>query len=144
MNYYMAYGSNLNKEQMHHRCPGATPVTTGQLLGFELVFRRGYLTIERKPGGVVPVGIWSITEKDEKNLDLYEGFPTFYRKATITKTWDDGVEREVMMYIMNDGYEIQPPTDRYFYTVMRGFTDFSLDKKPLIDAYTKAKWRDEE
>ena len=29
MKLYVAYGSNLNKEQMSHRCPDAKPVYTG-------------------------------------------------------------------------------------------------------------------
>ena len=34
MKYYLAYGSNLNKEQMQKRCPGAVPVTA-EILGKE-------------------------------------------------------------------------------------------------------------
>ena len=50
MKYYLAYGSNLNKEQMQKRCPGAVPVGTMTLKGFELKFK-GPLTIEKKNGG---------------------------------------------------------------------------------------------
>ena len=42
---YFAYGSNLNFEQMAYRCPEATVVGTAKLDGYELAFRRGYLTI---------------------------------------------------------------------------------------------------
>ena len=44
-NEYFAYGSNLNFEQMAYRCPEATVVGTAKLDGYELAFRRGYLTI---------------------------------------------------------------------------------------------------
>ena len=42
---YFAYGSNLNFDQMAYRCPEATVVGTAKLDGYELAFRRGYLTI---------------------------------------------------------------------------------------------------
>ena len=40
--YYMAYGSNLNKQQMALRCRDAKPVCTGVLHDYRLKFRRGY------------------------------------------------------------------------------------------------------
>ena len=42
---YFAYGSNLNFDQMAYRCPEATVVGTAKLDGYELAFRRGYLTV---------------------------------------------------------------------------------------------------
>ena len=50
---YFAYGSNLNFEQMAYRCPEATVVGTAKLDGYELAFRRGYLTILPKEGASV-------------------------------------------------------------------------------------------
>ena len=75
---YFAYGSNLNFDQMAYRCPEATVVGTAKLDGYELAFRRGYLTILPKEGVSVEGLIWSITDHDESHLDCYEGYPTFY------------------------------------------------------------------
>ena len=36
---YVAYGSNLNKEQMRYRCPTAKFVGTGIIEGYELQFK---------------------------------------------------------------------------------------------------------
>ena len=51
MKLYVAYGSNLNKEQMSHRCPDAKPVYTGYLENWELIYRGSktgaYATIRR-------------------------------------------------------------------------------------------------
>lgn len=148
MKYYMAYGSNLNKQQMRLRCPDAVPVTTAAVQDYQLVFRRGVLTLEPSQGTSVPVAIWSISERDEKHLDVYEGFPAFYHK----ETWPimasiDGKDREsvsCMVYIMNDGYPIQAPSDNYFYTVYGGYKDFGLYTGPLVQAYEQAKWGDDE
>ena len=73
MKYYVAYGSNLNREQMAHRCPEAKLVGTGMLSNYEMVFRgnksNAVATVEPKKGMEVPVGIWEISENDEKYLD---------------------------------------------------------------------------
>ncbi len=79
---YFAYGSNLNFEQMAYRCPEATAVGTAKLEGYELAFRRGYLTILPKEDASVEGLIWSVTDHDESQLDCYEGYPTFYDKES--------------------------------------------------------------
>lgn len=140
MKYYLAYGSNLNMEQMHFRCPDAYPAGKAEINDYKLVFRRGYLTIEPSNGDSVPVGIWAISEKDEKALDLYEGYPKFYYKKTFQISFSAAPEQECMAYIMSDGYPIQAPSYQYFYTVYHGYTEFGLDKAPLVAAYEKAKW----
>ena len=98
---YFAYGSNLNFEQMAYRCPEATAVGTAKLDGYELAFRRGYLTVLPKEGASVEGLIWSITDHDESQLDCYEGYPTFYDKETMTVTDADGTPHKIMVYTMN-------------------------------------------
>ena len=98
---YFAYGSNLNFEQMAYRCPEATVVGTAKLDGYELAFRRGFLTILPKEGASVEGLIWSVTDHDESQLDCYEGYPTFYDKETMTVTDADGTPHEIMVYTMN-------------------------------------------
>ena len=48
--YYIAYGSNLNLEQMKMRCPTAEVVGVSELKGYKLVFKgaltNAYATIE--------------------------------------------------------------------------------------------------
>jgi hypothetical protein len=132
MKYYLAYGSNLNKEQMAHRCPGAVPVGAAMIEGYQLVFRRGVLTIEPKEGSSVPVGIWKISAADEKSLDRYEGYPKFY----IKKKFDIG-----MAYIMVDGHPIQKPSDAYLLTVTKGYADFGFDQQILKEAYYRSYYQ---
>jgi len=85
--YYIAYGSNLNLEQMAYRCPTAKVVSSTVIDGYKLLFR-GYpghavATIEKKNGGTVPALVWGIKPADERALDHYEGWPKFYRKETM-------------------------------------------------------------
>ena len=77
--YYIAYGSNLSQEQMARRCPTAKIVGTTTLKDWRLLFN-GPASIERKEGYEVPVLIWEIMPTDEKSLDRYEGYPSYYRK----------------------------------------------------------------
>ena len=141
MKYYLAYGSNLNKEQMARRCPGAVPIGTATIHNCRLEFRRGVLTIEPDDSESVPVGVWEITAADEKALDRYEGYPRFYYKKNIRVLCHNGPVVNAMAYIMTEGYPIEAPGDGYFYTVMRGYHDFELaDKTQLMAAYERAKW----
>ena len=99
---YVAYGSNLNVCQMARRCPNATVFGIGKIRDYQLTFR-GVATIVPEQGRVVPVGVWEIDEKDEKALDIYEGYPSFYRKETIPVEMANGETIDGMVYIMNSG-----------------------------------------
>ena len=72
--YYIAYGSNLNVEQMMRRCPGAKPIGTAMLEHNILYFRGSgsgyYLTIEPKIGSKVPVAVWEVTQSGKLPLRM--------------------------------------------------------------------------
>ena len=63
--FYLAYGSNLNLEQMAHRCPTAKPIGTAVLKDYQLLFRGGHggsvATVEPFKGKTVPCLLWEIT-----------------------------------------------------------------------------------
>ena len=146
MRYYLAYGSNLNRAQMRHRCPDAYPVGTCLLKNHKLVFRRGFLTIEPDQGSSVPVAVWAISREDEKNLDRYEGYPRFYYKREFPLVFSglegDKVKEIIvdgMAYIMTDGFPIQKPSETYMRTCMEGYLNFGINPDPLLDAYREAK-----
>lgn len=50
--YYIAYGSNLNKEEMKQRCKDAKFVSLARLENYTLTYRgnpgRAYLTVDTK------------------------------------------------------------------------------------------------
>jgi len=147
--YYLAYGSNLNKNQMAFRCPDAVPVGVSRIPNYQLAFRRGFLTIEPKKGSSVPVGVWAISDEDEKHLDRYEGCPRFYRKESmllnIRKSQGDDTEdnyQDALVYIMNDGFRIEEPSLAYMRTCSQGYKDFGLNAAPLMRAYRKVKGGD--
>ena len=120
---YIAYGSNMDLEQMQRRCPEAELLGTGRLENWRLMFKGSktgaYATIEREKGQNVPILLWRITEMDEERLDHYEGFPTFYYKHTIqvVKTDADGKPcgtTRGMAYIMHEERKLGIPSMEYF------------------------------
>lgn len=145
---YLAYGSNLNIEQMALRCPSARPVGTGILHDLRLAFRGGnkwgVLTVEPWEGKHVPVAAWEVTESDELELDRYEGYPSFYGKEDISLPITDmnGNETqmtETFLYVMAGSNPLGIPTDSYVDIVRDGYDDFGFDQQ-IIDeaiAYTR-------
>ncbi len=127
---YIAYGSNLNVEQMKFRCPTATITGTSEIQDYELVFRGSktgsYLTIEPKEGSVVPVVIWDVKPADEKALDRYEGYPSFYGKEDMT-VLVNGEEMTAMVYTMPTHHQLGLPSQTYVDTVAEGYKTAGFD-----------------
>ncbi len=141
--HYFAYGSNMNREAMAARCPEAKALGTGFLPGWRLVFRgRGsgnYLTIEEDREHSVPVVVWAVSPGDEKALDLYEDYPRFYFKKTLSLSCRElatGRERRVLgfAYIMEKGFPAGQPTEPYMAACLEGCKAFGLDPGELYAA----------
>lgn len=149
MKYYLAYGSNLHVAQMQRRCPGAIPVGTAWIEGYRLAFRGSktgaYLTIIPDRRTKVPVGVWLIDRDHELALDIYEGFPTFYRKKTlpITITRADGTQEaaEGLVYLMPPSAKKGIPSEKYVSTCAVGYRCFGLDAQYLLRAVVASRPR---
>jgi hypothetical protein len=145
--YYIAYGSNLNINQMKRRCPTARVIGTGFIEDYELLFKGsktgGYLTIEKAEGKSLPVAIWKVTELDEQALDRYEGYPTFYYKADVEidiKGIKTGKEyrKKAFVYIMHEDRDVGMPSKYYVMTCLEGYKTFGFSPKYLEDALLKS------
>lgn len=136
---YVAYGSNLNIEQMKHRCPTAKKIGSGVIENYELLFRgdrnHAVATIEPKIGSSVQVGIWDIQLQDEKHLDIYEGYPHLYQKNKFTVKLQSGVSVIAMGYVMDDRYPLNMPSDSYASIILHGYRDFNLDLNSFQETY---------
>ena len=82
MNYYFAYGSNLHHAQMKRRCPKCKYIKKYILKGYQLTFRSKYgaCDIEKKAGKNVYGALYIISKCAERRLDIYEEYPTLYKK----------------------------------------------------------------
>ena len=140
---YVAYGSNLNVEQMSYRCPDAAVVGVGVLANKQLEFwgwpGHGVATVTPKRGSDVPVAVWEISEADERSLDSYEGWPHLYRKEDIQVVLDTGEVVTAMVYLMNKEYRgtrvsAAQPSNSYLNTILQGYRYFGLKRDALSKA----------
>lgn len=135
--YYIAYGSNLNLEQMARRSPTAKAIQTTYLQGYRLMFRgrnSAVATIEKHKGCKAPVLVWQLQPGDEHSLDIYEGYPNLYRKEMLCVTLN-GRELPVMAYIMNEGlHPYGKPSDSYYRTILDGYISSGFNPAILRQA----------
>lgn len=140
--YYIAYGSNLNIQQMKHRCPDAKPVETSWIYGYQLLFRGSktgsYLTIEKAEKSKVPIAVWKVSESDECRLDLYEGYPNFYYKTEM-EVIVNRRKIKAFVYIMHEDRPLGRPTVSYIRTCIEGYRNFGFDCKYLDKAYERSE-----
>lgn len=128
---YIAYGSNINLEQMAYRCPRSKVVGTSEIKDYELEFR-GVATIVPQKGASVPVLIWELDERDLPSLNRYEGYPRLYRQEEMPFELN-GKEVLGMAYLMNYG-KLSPPSQQYYDTILQGYRENGLDEKYLQTA----------
>ena len=101
------------------------------LKDFKLSFRSRYRAadIEPKKNSIVPGGLFEISKNDEKKLDVYEDYPTLYKKHYFYH-----YGRKVMTYTMVNKSPFKFPTERYLNIVKHGYKDCDLDKSYLKKA----------
>lgn len=138
---YIAYGSNLNRQQMRYRCPTAKPIAKSWLHDYQLVFQgrpfNAHANVIPAKGKEVPVVIWEISAQDEANLDIYEGVKGGYYTKEYMEVEVAGEMKEALIYIMTPnpyGY----PADVYLETIESGYRDFRFPARILNEAVVHA------
>jgi gamma-glutamylcyclotransferase (GGCT)/AIG2-like uncharacterized protein YtfP len=128
---YFAYGSNLHHKQMKRRCKDSIFLKKINLKDFKLTFRSKYRAadIEYKKKSIVPGGLYEISKNDEKKLDVYEDYPTLYKKY-----YFNYYGKKVMTYTMVKKSIFKFPTERYLSIVKCGYKNCDLDIKYLKQA----------
>lgn len=133
---YIAYGSNMNVEQMSRRCPNAKPIGKTVLQNYKLVFK-GVADIEKSESEEVPVVVWEITKECEKALDIYEGYPRLYRKEYVP-ILINGKTELAMVYVMNYAKGAKP-SEYYYNVIKQGYKDFDINTAPLEKALKESE-----
>lgn len=144
MTLYLAYGSNLNVEQMARRCPGAVPVGRVFLPDHRLVCRGSgsgfYLSVDPVNGETVECVAWLLGEDHEDALDWYEGYPHFYGKQTAVlpvKSLDGKTSFGLvpcMWYALPTKHPLGAPSPEYFRACKAGYQYFGIPVKKLVAA----------
>ena len=101
--YYFAYGSNMDEEQMQYRCPDAVKVGHAMLPCFRCAIDSARVaTVINAPTASVEGILWEISPEDERSLDIYEGVRSgCYSKRYLSVCMKDGSLIEPLVYVSN-------------------------------------------
>jgi len=121
---------------MKKRCPNCTFIKKIVLHNYNLTFRSKYgvADIEKKRGKKVLGALYIISKFAEKRLDVYEEYPTLYKKIYFKHQ-----KKKVMTYIMPKKSKLVPPTTRYINIIKQGYKDCNINVKSLSDALMLVK-----
>ena len=119
MALYAAYGSNLDPDQMHERCPHSPSRGSGWLVAWRLTFggedlgwEGALATVVEDEGSQVFVMVYDVPEQDEQALDRWESADSgLYRKIRVRVHTLRG-DHLCWLYVL-DGYEGGLPSARY-------------------------------
>jgi gamma-glutamylcyclotransferase (GGCT)/AIG2-like uncharacterized protein YtfP len=119
MALYAAFGSNMDPDQMHQRCPHSPTAGTGWIESWRLTFggedlgwEGALATLVEAPGERVFVALYDLTESDALMLDAWEGADSgLYRKTKVRVKTLEG-DKLAWAYVL-DGYEGGLPAARY-------------------------------
>ena len=132
--YYFAYDLNLNKKQMQQRCPDSRPRFTATLHHYRLVFvgwsrkwRGGVASIKPFRGERVDGAIYEISERDLKQLDRYQGYPSEYTRINIKVNTDVAELAEAITYVKSRGTEETRPSAEYLAIIRQGYRDWGIE-----------------
>ncbi len=127
---YFAYGSNMNPTQMGERCPAATALGVGTLLGWDIAINeRGVATILRADNRDEPVALegvlWSVTDSCLRTLDCYEGVHSgVYRRERLRIVTADQDVAAIAYVASSSGRG--DPRPGYLETLLEGADHFKV------------------
>ena len=125
---YFAYGSNMNRSQMAHRCPGSEPIGKATLPGYRFIINQtGYATIVPSGTAWVEGVLWLLKPRHIETLDEYEDHEEgFYDRCYRAVQNGEGKDRMALVYIDHRQTTISPPNDGYLERVVEGAIEHGL------------------
>jgi len=134
MPLYFAYGSNLDVQQMQHRCAETVRlVAPGCLRGYTLVFNAyssswggGVADVVVAPQREVWGLVYDISPAGLEHLDVYEGYPHLYTRFQGTIDTSGSVLSAVWIYTVVHKQEFIPPSQAYLSILQRAARCFDF------------------
>ena len=131
---YAAYGSNVNCDRMHKRCPKAKFVQAGILENHRFVFATSrkdgtdcVANIVCAQGEETPIAIYKVSDSDLECLDKCEGVRKDKSKedkyCRVDNMRAKGLDEDLICYVLNKKYESNPAIkirDGYADIIIRG------------------------
>jgi len=128
--FYWAYGSNLSERQMARRCPDAIKYGPMSVKDCALIFRH-VADVTMREGSVTHGGLWQITARDERALDVAEGVAAKVYLKRYFQISINGKKYTCLFYQMRAKDGIMPPSTHYLRKLTKGYADFGLDHAAL-------------
>ena len=131
---YLAYGSNMDNDQMALRCPGAIKLRICRLEGYRFITNTdGLATLIPCQEAMVQGVLWAITPRHEQALDQYEGVDhNLYLKNTVPVSDAEGKKYEALVYLAGNakpGRANRP----YLLKIIKAATDHHLPMEYVLD-----------
>ncbi len=135
-----AYGSNMDPAQMRERCPESDlSWFIAEARGWKLCFPRRSDKRKGGVGSIVPdktTSVWgvvfSVSVRDLKRLDCFEGVPNAYKRCHVSVTDQGGREYTVWTYFaeaQDDPPTEYDPHEDYIGLYLKGAQYFNLPAK---------------
>jgi gamma-glutamylcyclotransferase (GGCT)/AIG2-like uncharacterized protein YtfP len=126
--FYFAYGSNMNPDQMAARCPEARPASVAILEGWNVAINsRGVATIVPDEARGVEGVLWCVSETCLRSLDRYEGVAggLYVRETFQVRREHEFVPAVVYVASSSDPGEPRPG---YLAGILHGANHFGLSR----------------
>ena len=133
--FYFAYGMNTNQTSMTWRCPGAIPFGHARLLDHEFRFSH-HADVVVSLGKSVDGVLWLIDEDHLADLDILEGYPSYYDRNILPVEYQDNI-------IMAECYRMQPdnidcgPSKGYLDMIFEGYQTYNIPDDQIWSALAK-------
>mgnify|MGYP003338616980 CR=1 FL=1 len=139
--FYFAYGMNTNLDSMASRCPTAQIMGAASLEGYRFLFRR-HADVELDYGSSVEGVLWEITDEDLDNLDILEGFPSYYIRSRAWVEYNNKWYVAWVYQMADQSYQDQPSWG-YVDMCREGYEQNGVNTRQIDEALEHLKVNDE-
>jgi gamma-glutamylcyclotransferase len=136
--HYFAYGSNMNWQQMQHRCPSSRFVSIGRLMDYQFGITRhsrlrdcGTANVYPAPGQEVWGVIYDVCVED---LAILDGFEDGYRREMLAICPPDAGQQPIaaVVYIAAVEENVPRPNAEYRRLIVEGAKHWQLPPSYLV------------
>ncbi len=135
--FYFAFGSNLDRQQMQHRCPSSKLVAAATLpnhvigfTGFSGRWGGAVATVAERRGVSTEGLLYKLTDEDLASLDCFEGHPNVYRRLRKYVQREDGKRVLAYVYVRPLDEPDYPSVD-YLTVILRAYLANGFNVKAL-------------
>ena len=122
--FYFAYGMNTNRSSMIWRCPGAISFGHARLLDHEFRFSH-HADVVVSAGESVDGVLWLIDEDHLADLDVLEGYPSYYNRAILPVEYQGNIIMAECYRMQSDNIDCGP-SKRYLDMIFEGYQEYDI------------------